>query len=40
MDYLMKKVNKYWNQKKITLPNVKVGSIIEYKYTISSSRYS
>jgi hypothetical protein len=34
------KVNKYWNQKKITLPNVKVGSIIEYKYTISSSRYS
>lgn len=34
------KVNKYWNQKKITLPNVKVGSIIEYKYTISSSRFS
>jgi hypothetical protein len=30
------KVNKYWNRKKITLPNVKVGSIIEYKITITS----
>lgn len=34
------KVNKYWNQKKITLPNVKVGSIIEYKYTLSSTRFN
>ena len=34
------KVNKYWNQKKITLPDVKVGSIIEYKYTLRSSRFS
>lgn len=34
------KVNKYWNQKKITLPNVKVGSIIEYKYTLRSFRLS
>lgn len=30
------KVNKYWNRKKITMPNVKVGSIIEYKITITS----
>jgi hypothetical protein len=30
------KVNKYWNRKKITMPNVKEGSIIEYKITISS----
>jgi len=30
------KVNKYWNRKKIAMPNVKVGSIIEYKITITS----
>jgi hypothetical protein len=30
------KVNKFWNRKKITMPNVKVGSIIEYKITITS----
>lgn len=30
------KVNKYWNEKTITLPNVKVGSIIEYKYILKS----
>jgi len=30
------KVNKYWNIKKITMPNVKVGSIIEYKIIITS----
>ena len=30
------KVNKYWNQKKFALPNVKVGSIIEYHYRINS----
>ncbi|PJJ10722.1 uncharacterized protein DUF3857 [Flavobacterium sp. 1] len=28
------KVNKYWNRKKITLPNVKEGSVLEYKYEI------
>lgn len=28
--------NKYWTVKKITLPNVKEGSIIELKYTLSS----
>lgn len=30
------KVNKYWNQATITLPNVKVGSIIEFKYILKS----
>jgi hypothetical protein len=31
-----KKINKYWNEKVITLPNVKAGSIIEYKYVLKS----
>nr|WP_294787475.1 DUF3857 domain-containing protein [uncultured Flavobacterium sp.] len=31
-----KKINEYWNEKTITLPNVKVGSIIEYKYVLKS----
>ncbi|WP_348799851.1 DUF3857 domain-containing protein [Flavobacterium adhaerens] len=30
------KINKYWKEKAITLPNVKVGSIIEYKYELKS----
>ena len=30
------KVTKNWSSKKITMPNVKVGSIIEYKFEISS----
>ena len=30
------KVSKNWSRKKITMPNVKVGSIIEYKFEISS----
>lgn len=34
------KVNKYWGQKKITLPNVKVGSVVEFKYEVRSSRFS
>jgi hypothetical protein len=29
-------VNKYWNEKTITFPNVKVGSIIEFKYILKS----
>ncbi len=32
-------VNKYWNKKKITMPNVKVGSVIEFQYTIRSKRF-
>lgn len=30
------KINKYWNQATITLPNVKVGSVIEFKYVLKS----
>ncbi|OXA82449.1 protein of unknown function [Flavobacterium aquidurense] len=30
------KINKYWNEATITLPNVKVGSIIEFKYILKS----
>ncbi|WP_395065986.1 DUF3857 domain-containing protein [Flavobacterium sp.] len=32
-------INKYWSNKKITMPNVKVGSIIEFQYTIRSKRF-
>ena len=31
-----KKINKYWNEASIAMPNVKVGSVIEYKYTLKS----
>lgn len=31
-------VNKYWGRKKITLPNVKEGSVLEYEYIIESPR--
>lgn len=30
------KINKFWNQATITLPNVKVGSVIEFKYVLIS----
>ncbi|WP_243231465.1 DUF3857 domain-containing protein [Flavobacterium pectinovorum] len=30
------KINKYWNQETITLPNVKAGSVIEFKYVLKS----
>jgi hypothetical protein len=30
------KTSKFWGRKKITMPNVKEGSIVEYRYTISS----
>ncbi|WP_348799849.1 DUF3857 domain-containing protein [Flavobacterium adhaerens] len=29
-------VNKYWSRKKITLPNVKEGSVLEFNYTIKT----
>jgi hypothetical protein len=32
--------NKFWANKKFTMPNVKEGSVIEYKYTIKSPYYS
>jgi transglutaminase-like putative cysteine protease len=28
------KSNRYWNKKKITLPNIKEGSVLEYRYTL------
>ena len=31
-----RKVNKYWNEASITMPNVKVGSVVEFKYTLKS----
>ncbi len=31
--------NKYWSKKKISMPNVKEGSVFEYKYKIRSSSY-
>mgnify|MGYP000016938473 FL=1 len=30
------KINRYWAQKKITMPNVKEGSVIEFKYAVRS----
>ena len=29
-------INKYWSEKTITMPNVKVGSVIEFKYVLKS----
>ncbi len=31
-------VNEYWAQASITMPNVRVGSVIEFKYTLKSER--
>jgi hypothetical protein len=33
-------INEYWGRKKITMPNVKEGSVIEFEYTIRSPRIS
>lgn len=33
------KVNDFWGRKKITLPNVKEGSIIEFEYTLTSENF-
>jgi hypothetical protein len=30
-------INKYWGQKKITMPNVKEGSVIEFHYTVKTN---
>ncbi len=30
------KINKFWGQKKITMPNVKEGSVIEFEYTLKT----
>lgn len=34
------KVNKYWAKKKISMPNAKEGSIIEFEYTLISKNFS
>lgn len=34
----VEKVNKYWDRKKITMPNVKEGSIVEYEYITRSKQ--
>jgi hypothetical protein len=31
-----KNINEYWNEASITMPNVKVGSVIEFKYILKS----
>src|SRR6187402_1275145 len=31
------KVDKYWSQRKITLPNVKEGSVLEFRYKIQTN---
>ena len=36
----IEKINNIWSLKKITMPNVKEGSIIEYRYTIQSPYFS
>ena len=36
LKWIKNKINKYWNQATITLPNVKVGSVIEFKYVLKS----
>lgn len=36
----LEKVNKFWDRKKITMPNVKEGSIIEFEYTLNSPHLS
>ena len=33
----IEKVNKYWGRKKITMPNVKEGSVIEFEYSLKTS---
>ncbi len=33
------KINKYWSQKKFTMPNLTKGSVIEWEYTIRSPFY-
>ena len=34
------KINKFWSRKKITLPNVNVGTIIEFEYSLTSEDFS
>jgi transglutaminase-like putative cysteine protease len=34
------KINKFWGQKKISMPNIKEGSVIEFQYTLRSPSIS
>ncbi|HAH54959.1 MAG TPA: transglutaminase [Flavobacterium sp.] len=36
----IEKINKYWGRKKITMPNVKEGSVIEFEYSIRTGLIS
>ncbi|WP_026775538.1 DUF3857 domain-containing protein [Polaribacter sp. Hel_I_88] len=38
-DVFQEEISKFWYQKKITMPNVKEGSVIDIKYTLSSPYY-
>jgi hypothetical protein len=33
----VEKIDRFWSKKKITLPNVKEGSVLEYRYTLSTN---
>lgn len=33
-------INEYWDEASVTMPNVQVGTVIEYKYTIKSYNFS
>jgi hypothetical protein len=35
----VEKINKYWSRKKIAMPNVKEGSVLEFEYMVRSPRY-
>lgn len=37
-DFYQEDINLYYKRKKFSLPNIQVGSIIEYKYSVSSER--
>lgn len=39
-DIYVEKINKYWEAKKFTMPNLKVGTVIEWEYSIRSPYYS
>ena len=39
-DVFKENINKYWNSKKFTMPNLTEGSVVEWEYTIRSPYYS
>lgn len=38
-DIFSESINRYWNSQKFTFPNVQNGSVLEYKYTITSENF-